>query len=166
MHGCFISWIGRWRFCFVAKCSQALHLLISELFTWPKPVRSAPENALLATGEGFSQDSKFPRCKKHFLFLEIISPQKVSIEKLIWAFHSLPGRRHLTWKTLLFGNHINYQTAWCCKGMPAVNKLTVFHDRWASGKKNTLSVKSACCFLLLCHKRHKAPWGTATFKKS
>lgn len=70
------------------------------------------------------------------------------VEKFIWAFHSLPGWRQLTWKTLQFVNHVNYQTAWCHKEIHAVNKLTGFHERWGSKKKNTLSVTSACFFLL------------------
>lgn len=146
VHSCFISWTGRWRFRFAANCSQTVQLLVWELFTWQIPVLNAPENALLGTDEAFSQDWKFPSCKKHFLFLEIVSPWKMSIEKLIWAFHSLLGGRHLTRKTLLFVNHTIKQLD--AAEIHAVSKLTGFHDRWASKKKNTLSVNSACFFLL------------------
>lgn len=61
-HSCFISLMGR----FAANCLQIVHLLISELCVLQISAMNAPESTLLATGEAFSQDWKFPSCRKTF----------------------------------------------------------------------------------------------------
>lgn len=138
-HSCFISWMSR----FVANCLQIVHLLISELFILQTSVLNAPENTLLATGETFSHDWKFPSCKKHFLFFKDCSFVKTECRKIIWGLLQSFRQKTLN-KEDLFINHINNQTAWCCKEINGVNKLTGYHNRWSSKKENTLLTNTAC----------------------
>lgn len=142
MHSCFVPWMGR----FAVNCLQIVNLLISELFTLQIPVLNAPENTLLATGEAFSQGWKFPSCKKHFLFLKDCIFLKTQCRKIYCGLLQSPRQKTLKKEDLLFTNHINNRAAWCCKEINAVNKLTIYHNRWASKKKNTLLMNTACCF--------------------
>lgn len=92
----FLEWMGLQQ----TVCKLFIYWY-QNFFILQTPVLKALENTLLAISETFSQDWKFPSCKKHFLFLKDRIFLKLSVEKLSGAFYSLLGRRHLTRKTCL-----------------------------------------------------------------